>query len=195
MRNARPSDSHRVCWAHTLCKNIQLHWNENDIPFIRDPRGGTRQNHEDLTWLRSGYFLRWKRPFADALADSDVTLIIFSPMPDLKMHLQELTSRPDWRQGLMDPFSLLVIVAENIFLETSVTINKVLKVLTSTEQVCDSNNPKGVEKLIRVVGSSCSRRGIHGTGVRFRRLTQHIETRHIPKRKLSSCCGFGQTFL
>lgn len=82
-------------------------------------------------------------------------------MPDLKMHLQELTSRPDWRQGLMDPFSLLVIVAENIFLETSVNINKMLKVLTSTERVCDSNNPKGVEKLIRVVGFSCSRWGIH----------------------------------
>ena len=35
----------------------------------------------------------------------------------------------------MDPFSLLVIVAENIYLDTSMTINKVLKVLRFTERV------------------------------------------------------------
>ncbi|KAI9695518.1 MAG: hypothetical protein M1836_006435 [Candelina mexicana] len=33
----------------------------------------------------------------------------------------------------MDPFSLLAIVAESMFLETSVTINKVLKVLSFME--------------------------------------------------------------
>ena len=35
----------------------------------------------------------------------------------------------------MDPFGLLVIVAENIFLETSSTIYKVLRVLSSMEDV------------------------------------------------------------
>ena len=35
----------------------------------------------------------------------------------------------------MDPFSLLVVVAENVFLETSMTINKVLKVLRFMEHV------------------------------------------------------------
>ena len=35
----------------------------------------------------------------------------------------------------MDPFSLLVVVAENIFLEISRTINKVLKVLRFSEHV------------------------------------------------------------
>lgn len=133
------ADSHKVCWAHSLCKNIELHLDENGNPFIRDPRD-TRQNHGDWTWLRSGYFLRWRQPFADTLSDSNVTLIIFSPTLDLKVHLQELTSRPDWRQDLMDPFSLLVIVAERIFFETSVTINKVLKVLRFTEHVCRSDN-------------------------------------------------------
>ena len=85
--------------------------------------------------MRSGYFLKWEQPFTDNLNDSSVTLIVFSPTRSLREHLQELTSRPDWRQGLMDPFSLLVVVAENIFLETSMTINKVLKVLRFMEHV------------------------------------------------------------
>ncbi|KAL8725563.1 MAG: hypothetical protein Q9181_006371, partial [Wetmoreana brouardii] len=112
-----------ICWAHTLCKHIELHFDDNGFPFIRDPRG-SRQNHGDWTWLRSGYFLRWKNPGAEALQDTEVTFIIFSATPDLKMHLQQLVSRPDWRQGVMDPFGLLVIVAENLFLEISMTINK-----------------------------------------------------------------------
>ena len=123
-----------VCWAHSLCKNIELRFEKDGTPFIQDPRG-TRQNQGDWTWLRSGYFLRWKQPFADALYESDVALVIFSPTHSLRAHLQELCPRPDWRQGVMDPFGLLVIVAENIFLETSSTINKVLRVLSYMEEV------------------------------------------------------------
>lgn len=36
----------------------------------------------------------------------------------------------------MDPFTLFVITAENIFLEASSTINKVLTVLSYIEGVC-----------------------------------------------------------
>ncbi|KAL8753790.1 MAG: hypothetical protein Q9184_005316 [Pyrenodesmia sp. 2 TL-2023] len=133
------ADSLYVCWAHTLSKNIELHFDENGIPFIRDPRG-SRQNHGDWTWLRSGYFLRWKNPMADGLHNTEVTLIVFSASFDLKEHLQQLLSRPDWRQGLMDPFGLLVIVAENLFLEISEAINKVLCVLRYTENVCSGAN-------------------------------------------------------
>lgn len=89
----------------------------------------------DGTWLRSGYFLRWRRPFAKALHETDVTLIIFSSTTRLRMHFEELSSRPDWRQGVMDPFSLLTIIAENIFFETSVTIDKVWRVLGFMEHV------------------------------------------------------------
>ena len=148
------ADGHRVCWAHFLCKNINLNFDENGNPFIQDPRG-TRQNQGDWTWLRSGYFLRWDKPFAETLSDSNVTLIIFSPTHELRVHLQELASRPDWRQGLMDPFSLLVIVAENIFLETSMTINKVLKVLRFTERV-SKEDPCQLQGLTGAVGPSSS---------------------------------------
>ena len=67
--------------------------------------------------------------------NSNATLIIFSSTLDLEAHLQELATKPDWRQGVMDPFSLLVVVVENVFLETSMTINKVLKVLRHMEHV------------------------------------------------------------
>ena len=51
------------------------------------------------------------------------------------MHMQQLAFRPDWRQGVIDPFSLLVIVAESMFQGLSSTINKVLRVLGYTEHV------------------------------------------------------------
>ncbi|KAL9591845.1 MAG: hypothetical protein Q9179_007314 [Wetmoreana sp. 5 TL-2023] len=133
-RSRTQADTPDVCWAHTLCKNIELHFDETGSPYIRDPRG-SRHNHGDWTWLRSGYFLKWKNPGADGLKNSEVTLIIFSATPDLKEHLQQLVSRQDWRQAVMDPFILLVIVAENLFLEISTTINKVLCVLRHTENL------------------------------------------------------------
>ena len=151
------ANGHKVYWAHFLCKNINLKVDENGNPFIQDPRG-TRQNQGDWTWLRSSYFLRWDKPFAPTLSDSKVTLIVFSPTHQLRMHLQELSSRPDWRQGLMDPFSLLVIVAENIFLDTSMTISKLLKVLSFTERV-SKEGPCQVHKLTGAAGPSSSWRG------------------------------------
>ena len=49
--------------------------------------------------------------------------------------MHQLVFRPDWRQGVIDPFGLLVIVAESLFQELSTTINKVLRVLGYTEYV------------------------------------------------------------
>ncbi|KAL8697035.1 MAG: hypothetical protein Q9224_002499, partial [Gallowayella concinna] len=118
----------QVCWAHTLLKNIELHFDAAGVPFIQDPRS-ERRNHGDWTWLRSGYFLQWRNPYSSRLQDCNVTFIIFSATPELTAHLQNLATRPDWRQALMDPFTLFVITAENIFLEASSTINKVLTVL------------------------------------------------------------------
>lgn len=132
-------DDGAVCWTHSLSKNIELHFDPNGDPFIEDRRG-TRQKHGDWSWLRSGYFLRWKHPFATNLSDAEVALVIFSPTNGLKIHLQKLGSRPDWRQGVMDPFGLLVIVAEEVFVEMSATINKVLTVLRYTERVCTVQN-------------------------------------------------------
>ena len=132
---ARHVNRSLVCWAHSLCKNIELHLDEVGRPFIRDPRG-SRQNNGDWTWRRTGFFLRWRKPCFGTLQDSNATLIVFSPSADFRAHMEELATRPDWRQGVMDPFCLLVIFAETIFLETTLTINKVLRVLSFTEQVC-----------------------------------------------------------
>lgn len=148
-----------------MFKNIELHSDENGRPIIRDPRG-TRQNHGDWTWLRSGYFLRWRKPFAESLCNSSATLIIFSSTLDLEVHLQELATKPDWRQGVMDPFSLLVVVAENIFLEASKTIDKVLKVLRYTEHVC-------VHRTIQ------SRKEANKSSWFFMQLEANLQTRNL----------------
>ena len=123
-----------VYWMHSLSKNIELHIDEDGAPFVEDPRG-SRQKHGDWTWLRSGYFLRWEKPFAENLQDTKVTLIIFCPTPDLTLHMQQLAWRPDWRQAVIDPFSLLVVVAESMFQELSTTSYKLLQVLSYTEHV------------------------------------------------------------
>ena len=126
-----------VCWAHFLCKNIELSQNALGHPFIRDPRDfGQAEHHLDLSWLRSGYFLRWNQPFDSSNEASKITLIVFSPSSELKANFEALTNRTTLELLLLDPFSLLVVIAEDVFVEVNNAIYKWLRVLQYQEKVC-----------------------------------------------------------
>lgn len=78
-------------------------------------RAGTRsfENHEAgdrIMGIGHGCAPAIMQPLADSLGDSSVTLMVFSATHELRLGLQELTLRFDWRRGVVDSFSLLVIL-------------------------------------------------------------------------------------
>ena len=130
-----------VCWLHTLCKNIELVYDKDGCPRIRDPRDpspGSILSQDDGTWRRSGYFMRWKQSSTSDGHDGMVEFIIFSPSQSLQSNMDRLFTRSDWEQTLGDPFSLLIIVLDDLFLQVDTAINKVLVVFRLIENVSTS---------------------------------------------------------
>ena len=93
------------------------------------------QHNFNVTWLRSGYFLRWRPPSSPTDRASEAVLIVFSASDALKLKFQALASGSEWERALVDPFSLFVVVAEDIFLEISTTIYNLLSVVRQSENV------------------------------------------------------------
>lgn len=92
-------------------------------------------SQDDGTWLRSGYFLRWKQPHSASGGDGMVEFVIFSPSPSLKANLTSLVPSPDWEETLIDPFCLLSIVLEDMFRQVDAAISGVLQVFRPIERV------------------------------------------------------------
>ena len=127
-----------VCWLHTLCKNIELVSDADGNPRIEDPRKpphGPAMSQDDGTWRRSGYFMRWKQPPKNDSLGGTVEFVIFSPSQILQRNIDRLVTRPGWEQALADPFSLLVIVLDDITSCITAAIDKVLVVFRPVEHV------------------------------------------------------------
>lgn len=132
------SHTFAVCWLHTLCKNIELVHDGDAYPRIKDPRDdalGPSSSQADGTWRKSGYFMRWKQPPTSRKGDEMVELIIFSPSPSLQTNMDRLVTRAGWEQTLVDPFSLLILVLDDLFQQVDTAINNVLSVFRQIEQV------------------------------------------------------------
>ena len=67
--------------------------------------------------------------------DEMVELIIFSPSRSLQTNIDRLVTRPDWEQALVDPFSLLIVVLDDLFQQVDTAINNVSTVFRQIEQV------------------------------------------------------------
>ena len=134
------TNGHRVCWVHSLCKNIQLEFHEGR-PIIQDPRGAGYSQGDD-TWLRSGYFLKWRQGGGIQQDESEVSLIIFGASLNLKGLFEDLAFQPAWEGTLTDPMNLFIVALDDLFTQINETIFKVREVVRSVEQVC-SLNPMG----------------------------------------------------
>ena len=127
-----------VYWLHTLCKNIELVSDRDGNPRIEDPRKpshGSFLSQDDGTWRRSGYFMRWKQPPKNDDSSGTMEFVIFSASQILQRNIERLVTRPDWEQALADPFSLLVIVLDDITTCITAAIDKVLIVFRPIEHV------------------------------------------------------------
>lgn len=79
--------------------------------------------------------MRWKQPPTSRKGDEMVELIIFSPSRSLQTNMDRLVTRPGWEQTLVDPFSLLILVLDDLFQQVDTAINNVLSVFRQIEQV------------------------------------------------------------
>ena len=90
-------------------------------------------SHGDWTWIRSGFYLRWSN-CNDPLM-SAATLIVFSANPGLRARFEQLTSNSEWTSVLIDPFSLYVIVLDELWLQAEGIVRDVSDVFGLMERV------------------------------------------------------------
>ncbi|KAG2001109.1 hypothetical protein GB937_010497 [Aspergillus fischeri] len=124
-------NGYNCAWFHYLCKNITVTRDAHGKASISDPGPGAPQlKHGDLTWIRSGYFLRWA---VGSNRDPEVTLICFEPSISLKERLQQIPSSSISNSVVRDPYSLFAIVLEELSLQMDNTVGDVLNVFQHIE--------------------------------------------------------------
>jgi len=128
-------DGYNCSWFHYLCKNITLHRHHADGPsWISDPRPDVPQMRQaDWTWIRSGYFLRWTADLNSNVVE--VTLICFEASSSLKHRFRNLQLPASCKNAIDDPWSLFVVVLDELFLQMSETVWDVSEAFGEIETV------------------------------------------------------------
>ncbi len=96
-------------------------------------------SHGDRSWIRSGFFLKWNDCYQASSAT--VTLIVFSASPELLDRFQSLWTNTDWQMTLVDPFSLYVIILDELWLQAESIARGVAEVFGVMERVRLSTFP------------------------------------------------------
>ena len=99
---------------------------------IADPRGNVL-SQGDWTWIRTSVFMRWSN-FHDKHKAS-VNLVIFSASPELRDRLQRLWDTDMLSEVLVDPFSLLVICMDELWLQAQGIVKIVREQFSKMERV------------------------------------------------------------
>ncbi|KAF7507906.1 hypothetical protein GJ744_009940 [Endocarpon pusillum] len=97
-------------WFHYLFKNVHVQRDGDDVPRIVSPLSNPL-SQSDLSWNKAGFFLHQSGP------GGLVTLICFGPGKPLVRRLERLVSHAKWRDAVVDPYSLFVVVLNELFLQ------------------------------------------------------------------------------
>ncbi|KAL2862623.1 uncharacterized protein BJX67DRAFT_385431 [Aspergillus lucknowensis] len=113
------SDGYRCCWFNFLCKNITVQEAPESGLLIRGPSYGVPElRQSDLTWIRSGFFLRWP---IDSKLESHLTLISFGC--DTASQRLRRISLGAVRDGVLrDPLSLFVVILHELSAQMDRTV-------------------------------------------------------------------------
>ena len=125
-RSQRPAS-----WFHFLCKNITISESPGSHNQVQDLRG-TSLSHADWTWVRSSFHLTWEEP--KSFDRSTVTLIVFSPSFELRERFNRMLC-DDLAEVLVDPFSLYVIILDELFAQADAILWSVSNVFGPMERV------------------------------------------------------------
>ena len=122
-------------WFHVLGKNINVDKGESGNPVIRDP-SHPHQSHlsqSDYGWNRAGFFLTWKQAL-DLPALTETTLLCFGAPSSLMERFKCMRLSENWKKNLQDPYSVLVVVLNDLFLQ----IDNILWSLSSVYRLQES---------------------------------------------------------
>ena len=120
-------------WFHYLCKNITIKRSANGGTWISDPRPRAPQLKQgDWTWIRSGYFLRW---ILNSSRNLEVTLVCFGASSSLERRLQQLAPLSILNSVVHDPYSLFVLILNDLSLQMDNTVWDVSEVFGDIELV------------------------------------------------------------
>lgn len=89
----------------------------------------TPQSQSDLSWNKAGFFLQQSRP------NGPVTLICFGPGKPLVRRFQRLASHAKWHDAVVDPYSLFVVVLNELFLQMDGLVWELSSVFGAMEYV------------------------------------------------------------
>ncbi|KAL8855914.1 MAG: hypothetical protein Q9178_007480 [Gyalolechia marmorata] len=117
-------------WFHFLCKNVSVPGVPGQSTRIADLRG-TALSQGDWTWIRTSVFMRWSNCHDKDKAS--VVLVIFSASPELRDRCERLW-RTDLSEILVDPFSLLVICLDELWLQAQRIVEIVRQVFGDVER-------------------------------------------------------------
>ncbi|KAL4914969.1 hypothetical protein BDW62DRAFT_133890 [Aspergillus aurantiobrunneus] len=122
-------DGYRCCWFNYLCKNITVAEVPGCEPVIADPRPGQYKRHSDYTWVRAGFFLRWR---IESKGSPDVTLLCFGGHMVRDRFLS--LSYDAVKNGVIrDPLSLFVLVLHELSAQMDSTVWDLSRVFGTIE--------------------------------------------------------------
>ncbi|KAB8067758.1 hypothetical protein BDV29DRAFT_196188 [Aspergillus leporis] len=123
-------NGYNCAWFHFLCKSVSVK-HANDEAWISDPRPGLSQmDHADGTWIRSGFFLQWKRSGKNP---PQITLLCFEASSVLKSRLYKLPFATVNESAARDPLSLFVIILDDLSRQLNLTVWDVSSVFGEVE--------------------------------------------------------------
>lgn len=118
----------KALWFHFLCKNIELGPGGKMKNIVsRGPAGKLSQ--ADWSWQKAGFFLKWhdalQEPTAnDASSGSNastprfdqVTCCCWGAAQSIVQRFGDIVRTPHWTDALQDPFVLLDVILDQLFL-------------------------------------------------------------------------------
>lgn len=115
---------------------------------IVDPRYKNEVlSQADWTWIRTSIFMRWNDCHEGDKAS--VTLVVFSASPELRARCQGLWNN-DLSGVLVDPFSLLVICMDELWLQAQGIVRDVSDIFGRMERVSQPNQSIRMTEVCRL---------------------------------------------
>ena len=132
-----------AAYCHTLVKNINVLRGPDGVgEFIVDPRQELRAaiqlNQFEGTWRKEAFFLSWG-PGRDR--DAQATLVCFGAHRQLQKRFEMLGKNTAYEDCVKAPFTLFVIVLDELFQLLDEQVWNLLNVFTELERVRICNHP------------------------------------------------------
>jgi hypothetical protein len=126
-----------VAWFQVLCKNINVVVRDEKHVVV-DPRpqaASDDDSHAEGTWIKQKYFLSWGRGRG---IEKCTTLICFGTHRDLTLRFEHLSTNSAWKESVDSPYTLFVIVLDELFKLLDGQVWKMLDVIKDLEKVRSS---------------------------------------------------------